>query len=215
MQSESTYASKSLQNISGLEGQKQLSAFQPYKRQADPFVGAPFDHVEKRASPECSMTPTRAFKQDRRRSKEKKSNANREVIKLETEEVEDDSRSEEIIEVISKGSNFNTPSHSSKNSTNQNPFINAPFTATKKTIKVSMFPSNVKEAKTLGSGAGRTSSETAVTVVKPTIAVKPDMGLVKPEIANKPTFRSPPSQGFSNLARNLNSELNVNIKLIY
>jgi len=197
--------------LSNPDSQNLVSAFQPYKRQADPFAGAPFDHVHKRVSPESTHQ-----RYDRRRSKEKKSNANREVFQnLNVVDLdEDDSKNEEIIEVISKGKNsFQTPDSLNKSVSKVNPFINAPFTVTKKSLKASALPKFEFYTNVDGS---EESVKPSISV-KPVIPVKPSLNSIikspeiialtsRPEIANKPVLTSP-----NNLTRNLNSEINVNI----
>ncbi len=189
-----------------------MSAFQPYKRQADPFAGAPFEHVQKRVSPETCQHQQQQQRNDRRRSKEKKSNANREVLsKLSVVDLdEDDSKNEEIIEVISKGkSNFQTPVSLHKTTSKVNPFINAPFTVTKKSLKTNTLPRFDLNTSVDG---GEDSLKPSVSV-KPIIPAKPILkspevatlvGGSKPEIASKPVLISP-----KNLTRNLNCEINV------
>ena len=60
-------------------GKSSSSAFQPYKRQPDPFSGAPFDEpqTKPRLSTPEAQTPSRLkSQQDRRRSKDKKTCVN-------------------------------------------------------------------------------------------------------------------------------------------
>jgi len=125
-----------------LETLKQPSAFQPYKRQNDPFVGAPFEAPLEKTQP---STPTNLNNDRRRRTTEKKSNCNQE--KANTSIGDEANKNEEIIQVISNASQLiNTPVASAKKSSNQNPFINAPFTVKKSKPSTSLLSSTLDHA---------------------------------------------------------------------
>ena len=125
-----------------LETLKQPSAFQPYKRQNDPFVGAPFEPPPDKTQP---STPTNLSHDRRRRTTEKKSNCNQE--KANTSIGDEANKNEEIIQVITNASQLvNTPVASAKKSSNQNPFINAPFTVKKSKPSTSLLSSTLDHA---------------------------------------------------------------------
>lgn len=190
--------------------QKQPSAFQPYKRHPDPFAGAPFEMSQKRLSPECT-TQLQKLQHDRRRSKEKKSNANREVTSLKVQE-DDELKNDEIIEVVSKGKQFRTPSNAAKTSS-QNPFINAPFTGKKGFKSSAMFAFNLDAAENAPKTSLPTSNFTDASLptnFKPVIPPKP--GTVnRAENADKSEMsdKSKISQQLNvlSLARNLKNEI--------
>ncbi len=135
----------------------------------------------------------------------------------------------EIIQVISKGKNskFRTPSSSAKTSSNQNPFINAPFTA-KKNCKP--FPFSLDELEkppplVLPKSPELTAAQAPATQPKPEIPLKPTDLQVKVQQQQQlqqlqpplppPLPQSQPQPQKINMARNLKSEINVLLDICF
>lgn len=214
-------------------GMSSASAFQPYKRQPDPFAGAPFDEPltkPRLSTPEPAHTqPSKAsMDTDRRRSKEKKTNANRSSTvqatartsnELEIEDLDTANSNEdgEICQVIGNStgrpphaSKFRTPSGSAAakaSSSKANPFINAPFTAKKNSTRPPPFLLDELDRPPPLVLPRSPELLSPPLPPKPEIAAKPSSSQIKTQQQQQPQPHPPPSR--VNMARNLKSEINV------